>query len=181
MVVDGAPIAFPTSVPPLGATRPPPPALTGTPTSALGVRREDDEMGLGTLIALLVGVIAAASVGWWALSRKPSRPSSALPTPTFVVGTDGFRLRTLGLPPGSRVRYECVVNGVPVSDVVPVGDGPETFVYTGATPEAIRVLEVVAVTTDTRGRSKPRRVVREEPPRRDDDDDRPFGGFPSAY
>lgn len=181
VVVDGAPIAFPTSVPPLGATRPPPPALTGTPTSALGVRREDDEMGLGTLIALLVGVIAAASVGWWALSRKPSRPSSALPTPTFVVGTDGFRLRTLGLPPGSRVRYECVVNGVPVSDVVPVGDGPETFVYTGATPEAIRVLEVVAVTTDTRGRSKPRRVVREESPRRDDDDDRPFGGFPSAY
>jgi hypothetical protein len=97
--------------------------------------------------------------------------------------TDGFYVIAPGLAPGSRVRYECIVNGMPVSDVIPTASGPETFVYTGGTPSAIRIVEVVAVVAaGYRGpvAQPPARVVH-TPTRRQQDEPEPFLGYPRAY
>jgi hypothetical protein len=58
-------------------------------------------------------------------------------------GEDGFFVRSPGITPGSRVRYQCLVNGTEVSDVVPLDGAMETFVYTGSAPTAIRILEII--------------------------------------
>jgi sulfatase modifying factor 1 len=58
-------------------------------------------------------------------------------------GTDGFFVTAPDVVPGARVRYACIVNGTEVSDVVPLDGAKETFVYTGAPPTAIRILEIV--------------------------------------
>ena len=93
---------------------------------------------------------------------------------------DGFYVIAPSLAAGSRVRYECIVNGMPVGDVIPTDNGPETFVYTGGTPSAIRIVEVVAVrAAGFRGPVVPPRQA--HPPTRRDADPEPFRGFPSAY
>ncbi len=161
------------------------PTSGSPPPSTASPPDEDRSPLLNAIMSVpgVAGTVAVLAALLWLAFRK----KGAAPVPPgggqnvdFVVAPDGFRLRTPGLGPGSRVRYECVVNGVPVTDVVPVGDGPETFVYTGGTPSAIRILEVVGIRTDVRGSAQPQRR-RHEPTRRRDDDDRPFGGFPSAY
>jgi formylglycine-generating enzyme required for sulfatase activity len=85
---------------------------------------------------------AGAVVAWVLARRKRSAPDGR------GIGTraqeDGFWVRAEGLPPGSRVRYACIVGGVEVSDVVPLDGSEETFVYTGAQPSAIRIIEVIA-------------------------------------
>jgi hypothetical protein len=59
------------------------------------------------------------------------------------VEEDGFFAVVPDAPSGSRLRYECMVNGVAISDIVPLA-GLETFIYTGAPPSSIRLVEIVS-------------------------------------
>ncbi|HSO37749.1 MAG TPA: SUMF1/EgtB/PvdO family nonheme iron enzyme [Labilithrix sp.] len=95
---------------------------------------------------LLAAPLAAASavVAWMLLRRK--RRAAPVPSPSGVstrIGDDGFFVRVPNAPHGARARYECMVNGTQVSDVVPL-EGEETFVYTGSPPTSVRIVEVVA-------------------------------------
>ena len=104
---------------------------------------------------LLISPLAAASaVVAWMLLRRKRRPAGAgagvragaeagAGAVATRAGADGFFIRASGATPGARVRYTCIVNGKDVTDVVPLDGGKETFVYTGAPPTAIRVLEIV--------------------------------------
>ncbi len=80
----------------------------------------------------------------WLLTRAASGGRGIAPNVTTRVAQDGFFIVAPGVAPGARVRYECVVRGVPITDVVPIS-GPETFVYTGGLPEVIRILDVVSL------------------------------------
>ncbi|CAN5473027.1 hypothetical protein BH09MYX1_BH09MYX1_11790 [soil metagenome] len=160
----------------------------GSPTNASSRRNvtppsaDDERSHPGIVFAIVAAALAAiAAVVFWMRRESNAAPSPA--SVTFTARADGFTLQTPGLGPGSRVRYDCVVNGVLVSDVVPVGHGPETFVYTGGIPSTIRILDVAAVTVDVRGVSSPVRRSDMGPSARRDDDDHGsgFGGFPSAY
>lgn len=90
--------------------------------------------------------------------------------------TDGFFVIAPGLAPGSRVRYQCVVNGNQVGEFITTAAGPETFVYTGGTPAAIRLLEI----HDARATGSRSPGVPSKPPSRDDAS-KPFLGYPRAY
>lgn len=164
--------------------RPPDPVRASGPQSSPAPPRSSG--GGGALLAVPLGLgcfggFLALLV--WLLTRVGSAARGASnPNVTTRVVSDGFFVVCDGLPIGSRVRYECMVRGVPVTDVVPTS-GRETFVYTGGAPEAIRILEVVAfrgssyrgapapVTTFGGGRRGP--APRHEP--------RPFSGTPRAY
>lgn len=117
------------------------------------------------------------------LTTRYSSGARAMNTPNVTTRTtsDGFFLVT-NLPYGSRIRYECVVRGVSVTDVVPVS-GRETFVYTGGEPSVIRILEVVAMAGSSyRGTPAPLRSF--GGPRRRSPaahEPRPFAGNPRAY
>jgi len=146
---------------------------------------------------LLLGspVAAAAAVVAWMLLRnkrgdgRPAAPAPALPaqrtsraqpppSPAVPAGQgletrladDGFFVRAPLLPPGSRVRYECIVNGTQVSDLVPLDGRDETFVYTGARPSAVRILEVVRTSgagyraAEPAGATAPTGTARSTPP-----------------
>jgi sulfatase modifying factor 1 len=103
---------------------------------------------------LLISPLAAASavVAWMLLRRKrrPGGPSAGAGARASAggvatrAGADGFFVKAAGVTPGARVRYACIVDGKEVTDVVPLDGDKETFVYTGAPPKAIRVLEIVA-------------------------------------
>ena len=101
---------------------------------------------------LLAAPLATASavVAWMLLRRKRAPAPEALPTTTTAsngmttrIGDDGFFVRVPGASHGARARYECLVNGTQVSDVVPL-EGDETFVYTGSPPTGVRIVEIVA-------------------------------------
>jgi len=117
---------------------------------------------------LLASPLATASavVAWMLLRRKRGAPSVSGPSGASSVsgpsgdvppagntssssndlstriGDDGFFVRALGAPPGAHARYECVVTGRQVSDIVPL-EGEETFVYTGSPPTGVRIVEVL--------------------------------------
>ncbi len=91
---------------------------------------------------------------------------------TTRLGPDGFFVRG-AFAPGARVRYEVRVNGTWRSGVADVS-GPETFVYTGATPSEVRILEAI-------GGAPPISAPPSSPPAPPSSDDSVFSGFPSAY
>jgi hypothetical protein len=153
--------------------------------------------------------LGAGLAAYFAATKKEGAAGAAGSVPgvpgnvSTEAKADGFVVRS-ALGAGSRVRYEAFVSGTKVSDVVVV-DGPETFVFTGGPPTAIRILEVTPVQASYRGdrasggargssasRGSGARVVpvvhhhhhhESSSNRRDDDDDppRPFLGSPSAY
>lgn len=120
------------------------PLADGEPTRLAPVAHSSEAFSWGLL---LVSPLAAASsvVAWMLLRRKraPGVPAAGLPGVSTRTGDDGFFVRSPGLPLGSRARYACIVNGTEVSDVVPLDGAMETFVYTGAAPTAIRILEII--------------------------------------
>ena len=101
--------------------------------------------GFSWTMLLASPLAAAAAVVAWMLLRRKRRPA-ATPATRSGVSTravaDGFFVIAQGAAPGARARYECLVNGTQVSDVVPLA-GEETFVYTGSPPSGIRIVEVV--------------------------------------
>ncbi len=112
-----------------------------------GVRTKPHEPaspGEGSPWALLLAPAAAAgAVVAWLLLRRRGGGANGFATRT---GDDGFWVRPPVDARGARVRYDCVVNGTVVTDVVPLDGAEETFVYTGGHPSAIRIVEVVPVT-----------------------------------
>ncbi|AKU97382.1 serine/threonine kinase [Labilithrix luteola] len=100
-----------------------------------------ESRSLGMLIGAPLAA-AAAVVGWMLLRKKAGASQGGFGISTRP-GDDGFWMDAPSLAAGTRVRYECVVSGTTISDVVPLS-GPSTFVYTGGRPGAIRILEVIA-------------------------------------
>jgi len=103
------------------------------------------------------------------------------------VGQDGFWI-VASLPPGSRVRYQAVVGGVPITDVVTLDGGPQgTFVYTGSPPMQVTILEVMTMlgapiqTAASYGGGYRMGSANVHPPVTDTDYGRPPGGYPPAY
>jgi sulfatase modifying factor 1 len=139
------------------ATGPIGPLTDGDPFHTEPVSQGNDAFSWGLLLASPLAA-ASAAVAWMLLRRKRSpvtaataraRRATVPPAPraggisTRAVA-DGFFVGAPDVAPGSRIRYTCMVNGTEVSDVVPFDGGAETFVYTGAHPTAIRILEVMA-------------------------------------
>lgn len=175
------------AAPPLGASGTP--IATGAPgATASAAPRSTPRSGESSSAWLLVAAPAAAAgaVVAWLLARRKKGTHTSPSGVSTRAGTDGFYVRAPDVPAGSRVRWSAIVNGVEVSDVVPLDGGDETFVYTGGTPSAIQIIELVlaAGTPGYRGarpeeRETSRRaaVVAVETTR----DDSPFLGSPRAY
>jgi formylglycine-generating enzyme len=133
-----------------GSSAPSGPLADGEPLRLDPIAHAPEAVSWGVLLASPLAA-ASAVVAWMLLRKK--RPSGVRPKPaprprsvagvSTRVGEDGFFVRAAGAPAGSRARYEHIVNGSPVIDVVPLA-GDETFVYTGAPPIGIRILEIVA-------------------------------------
>lgn len=153
----------------------PTPGSSPTPSSAGGGLVALAIVGLGGALLVLPVIL------FFALRKRADGAASGGGEVQTRASTDGFYVIAPSLGPGSRVRYECIVNGMPVSDVIPTNSGPETFVYTGGTPAAIRIIEVVAVRAA--GYRGPIAAARDAhpPTRRRQDDDEPFLGNPRAY
>ena len=70
-----------------------------------------------------------------------------MPTADEVVTrivADGFWIESPGLPVGTVLGYRCKIDGIDREDRFTVGEGPGGyFVYTGGTPEVVKVLEVI--------------------------------------
>ncbi len=88
------------------------------------------------------------------------------------LGPDGFFLS--GYDSGTRVRYRVRVNGTWRDGEAEVTSG-ETFVYTGATPSEVEILDVEG------GMAPSSSAPSIPPPPSSGGSDDSFTGFPSAY
>ncbi len=115
----------------------------GAPTTLLS--RSLGWLCFGSLIVLLFSVI-----GRWLLRRGFSR-EEPVPTADEVITrmtADGFWIESPRLPVGTVLGYRCKIDGIDREDRFTVGEGPSgLFVYTGATPEAVKILEVIPALT----------------------------------
>jgi hypothetical protein len=100
--------------------------------------------------------------------------------------SDGFWIDSPGLPAGAVIRYRCAVDGIDREDRFTIGERPSgLFVYTGGTPAAVQILEVIAgprATPRPPGRSRTSFAPSLSPKRQQpmiDTPPRPM--FPSAY
>jgi formylglycine-generating enzyme required for sulfatase activity len=141
------------------------PLADGEPIRTEPVGHPGDAFSWGLLLASPVAA-ASAVVAWMLLRRKRTPGATARAAAAAAAAaaraagaakgaapntagfstrarTDGFVVIAPNAAPGARVRYECIVNGTQVSDVVPLDGGRETFVYTGPPPTAIRILEIL--------------------------------------
>ncbi len=126
-----APAAMSSSASPASSTDP-----AGHPTSAGSFAGGDGPIWLmGALGVVLSGL------GLFLLLFR--RRVSAVSSVRTRVVKDGFWIASKGLPAGTRLRYSCRVKKTPYSDVIPIGSGDETFVYTGDTPDMVQVLNVL--------------------------------------
>jgi formylglycine-generating enzyme required for sulfatase activity len=125
---------------PLGMGATAAPGADASPVATFAPPAHSSE-GAGWSLFAAPAAGAAAAIAW-VLARRKKTPPNALGMTTRAQN-DGFWLRAPRLPTGTRVRYACIVNGVEVSDVVPVDGAEETFVYTGSEPSAIRITETV--------------------------------------
>jgi hypothetical protein len=151
--------------------------------------------GLGWL--LVAGPLAAgAAVVAWMLGRRRAGAVASPSGATTRATADGFFVALPDPVPGTRIRYSCIVNGTEVTDVVPIDGAAETFVYTGAPPSAIQILEIVLpagggyrapVARPSPGTRAAGVVVVNQTTEDDDDDSpsppppAPFVGYPRAY
>jgi formylglycine-generating enzyme required for sulfatase activity len=166
---------------------PPPPVNTTAPPAP----RPPESSGISPIV-LLAGGGGLAALLYFLFRRRNVpvvRDDEEATGPTVRTGEDGFWIEG-NLPAGTRVKYTCNVRGVPVTDTVNV-ESNRTFVYTGAVPEAVRILEVTRVHADQpmaspayrgQGPSVQRVVTRDsDPPPPPIVPTPPFGGFPPAY
>ncbi len=126
------------------------PLADGEPLRLEPVGHPGDAFSWGLLLASPVAA-ASAVVAWMLLRRKKKKPTtraSAVAAKASGISTEalsnGFVVRISDAAPGASVRFECVVKGKRVSDVVLLDASKETFVRTGSPPTAIRILESIA-------------------------------------
>jgi len=133
------------------------PLADGDPVRLEPIATTTDSFSWTVLLAAPLAT-ASAVVAWMLLRRKRAPAAVAAPAPptttttttttatsngmTTRIGADGFFVRVPGAASGARARYECLVNGTQISDVVPL-EGDETFVYTGSPPTGVRIVEIV--------------------------------------
>jgi hypothetical protein len=99
-------------------------------------------MGGAICLALTVAGILIAVVLAWRMLRAPV-PRDLGIQPRSV--EDGFWLDAPGLDSGSVVHYRCRVGGQTRTGSFTVEPGPRgQFIYTGARPSDIEILEVVS-------------------------------------
>ena len=121
--------------------------------------------------------------------RRPPGPDRG-PSPGVLVpepADDGFWLDLARISPGSTVRYRCRLFGAMREHTVVTEPGPRQFVYTGASPTEITILEIIPpgrVPGEPRAIVFPAESVDQGPPM--PPPPRPsapttFTGFPSAY
>lgn len=122
-------------------------------SAGMGASPSGDGFGWSLLLA---PAAAAGAVIAWLLARRRGPGAGGFQTRP---GDDGFHVRGPAGARGTRVKYECVVNGTVVSDVVPLDGAEETFVYTGGRPSAIRILEATAVNATGYRQPEPRAAV----------------------
>ncbi len=116
----------------------------------------------GSLLAVLFPLIR-----WWLRGGGVS-PAVPAPTADQVVTrmvADGFWIVFPLLPVGTVVCYRCLIDGVDREDRFTVGEGPGgLFVYTGGTPEVVKVLEVISTASSRVPRPGRRRAWRQSRP-----------------
>jgi formylglycine-generating enzyme required for sulfatase activity len=142
------------------------------------VAPRESSSGVLLLGVMVVSILSVGGVGlaFLLLSRRRKELETR-------IGNDGFYIIAPGVPAGTRVRYECLVKGLPVSDVVPLEGGRETFVYTGSRPLDVKIVEVMPGPGSTyrspQRRPPPARVVHvhHDPSPQPE----PFVGYPRAY
>jgi hypothetical protein len=128
---------------------------------------------------VILGIAGAAVVAIVVLAfRKPRVGGDFgvdLGVEQWRVGADGFYI--LGnYAPGTEVRYEYLGADGWKSGAVPAS-GQETYVYTGAPPTDVRILDG----GDGGSAFVPSGLPIASGPRSSNDDDDVFTGFPSAY
>lgn len=158
-------------------------------------------IGLGFLAVLVLGfgfgvaVVAILIVALVKASRRRQQGGAAasnLQVTTWFGPADGFWIRAHGPSAGARVRYACMINGHQVTNEVVLSGSQDTFVYTGARPASVQILNVF-----TPGWGAPQPARKSGGGRRssgssgwpsshDDSwssssNDEPFRGYPSAY
>jgi formylglycine-generating enzyme required for sulfatase activity len=138
-------------------------------------------IGAGGLAVLLYALLRR---------RTAAETSDDTSGPALRTGQDGFWIED-DLPAGTRVKYACTVQGMPVTDTVTV-EGARTFVYTGGAPQDVRILEVTRVHHEQapapgfgyRGPTAPapvQRVITRDSDPPPPPAAPPFQGFPPAY
>jgi sulfatase modifying factor 1 len=129
------------------------PTSPAAPVKASALPASSPTSAGGIVLAAGLGLFAAIASGTllWTIVRAIRRGRAVTGGPGGTgavetrVGQDGFWILA-SLPSGSRVRYQAVVGGVPISDVVTLDGGPQgTFVYTGSPPQQVTILEVMTV------------------------------------
>ena len=129
------------------------PLADGEPLRLEPVGHPGDAFSWGLLLASPVAA-ASAVVAWMLLRKKKRRKPAGSAGARVVVAktagistealSNGFVVRIADAAPGASVRFECIVKGRQVSDVVRLDESKETFVRTGSPPTAIRIVEIIA-------------------------------------
>ena len=149
VVVTADDMLGPGFVSPVDTAQTPAPASSNAPDGGVGPATgptvDVPQDSSGWLLFAAPSLSALAVLGWIFGRRRGSAAGGDSGAMTRVT-EDGFFVRLPGARVGSRVRYACKLDGAAVEDVVPFDGAEETFVYTGARPAAIRILEIVAGT-----------------------------------
>jgi hypothetical protein len=117
---------------------------------------------------------------------RPPRPNVPIGSPRIHAEPidDGFWLVLENIQPGTRLRYRCYLSGAPQEDYVVAEGGPRQFVYTGATPSDVSIVEILP---PDGGTAYPPEPMPPYPPPPIEPRHRPqppstgFGGHPPAY
>jgi hypothetical protein len=151
--------------------------------------------GLGVLLVIVLAILfwrqgpkAAMARDRRLTERAPDRgppPGGLVPEPA----ADGFWLDLANIAPGSTVRYRCRLFGAMREHTVVTEPGPRQFVYTGASPAEIAILEIIppgGSPGEPRGGIFPTEPTgpgptMPPPPRPAPGPRDTFTGFPSAY
>jgi len=181
------------SAPPVAVKVPPPraPRSHGVAFPCLGVACA----ALGVLLVIALAVLFWRQGPKAALARdrrrRPREPGRG-PSPGALVpepADDGFWLDLANISPGSTVRYRCRLFGAVREHTVVTEPGPRQFVYTGASPTEITILEIIppgGSLGQPRDTILPAEAVDQDrplppPPRPAPESRDTFTGFPSAY
>ena len=136
---------------------------------------------VGLIIVVVVLLVRRATPSEAVIVQPSPRRSSYTPVRTVA---DGFWVSGLEYEAGTVVRYRCRVGGETRRGEFTTGrPGAEQFVYTGGTPSAVELLDVVRPGTTTGQEIAPVDMgfMPGSPDFVEDPTPPPFTGFPSAY